>query len=138
MAKGRSQQRQKTRDTSTITNQRLRFENLIKPLPTISISNISKTLSQIEDRRTWHPSGSFRNARSFNNPYHVLVAPRPRVKLKTHSYPTHQVGFYQPKKVLICVRRQTRKEVLHAFNKTGKGGQRRPRRTYYSSVSCRR
>lgn len=40
------------------------------------------------------------------------------------------------KKVLPCVRRQMRKEVLHALKKTGSVGQRSPRFTRDSAIKC--
>jgi len=37
---------------------------------------------------------------------------------------------------ILCVRRRIRKEVLHAFKKTGKGGNRKPRFTERSKIKC--
>lgn len=45
--------------------------------------------------------------------------------------------FSHPKFTLECLRRSIRKEVLFAFNKTGKGGKRKPpRRTERSNIRC--
>lgn len=51
---------------------------------------------------------------------------------------SRRVGFQHPWQVMICIRRKQRKEVLHAFKKTGSGGgkQRRPRRNFWSEVRC--
>lgn len=46
------------------------------------------------------------------------------------------VVMASPLKPLICAKRQIRKEVLHAFNKTGKTGQKRPRFTEHSNIHC--
>lgn len=49
------------------------------------------------------------------------------------------VSFAMPKKVAICVRRQRRKEVIHAIGKAGAGSRnsRPPRRNEFSDISCR-
>lgn len=47
--------------------------------------------------------------------------------------------FEDPKRVTVCVRRKMRREVLHAFKKTGKGSGRNRRRRFTadSFVICR-
>lgn len=104
-------------------------------------------LSDVEDRRTYHPEGSFAPARSFSKPRHRLVAVDRRPKKNqvfSHfgsrgiSGTKAIIAFKAPDKVLVCVRRSIRKQVLHALNKSGRRGQRKPRFNYYSSVSCRR
>lgn len=136
MAKGNRQQSQTTRDSySSISNLGLRLDTLYNQLPTYNTSY----LSTIEDRRTYHPAGIYRNARSFNNSYHTLIIPKRKPSnIKKYSYPTHTIGFKQPDKVLICVRRKQRREILFAKNKTGRGGQKRPHYSYYSTIHCRR
>lgn len=124
------------RDSSHIANRDL------LPTPTPSWS-----LGDVEDRRQWHPEGPRRPARSFSQPRHRLVAsPFPsqaRRGRASRSGPgrwrnTNIAGieFFNPSKVLVCVRRQIRREVLTALKKTGKIGQGRPRRSWYSSVRC--
>lgn len=138
MAKGKG----RGRDTNIISNRRL-------PL---SYSNIFSSnsirfpkLIQFEDRRLFNPEGIYAPARSFSKPRHKLVlsvvdrfrgaskVARRRLDFRLLS----PLSFEAPKKVLICVRRKQRKEVLHALRKAGKFGQRRPRRSYYSDISCR-
>lgn len=91
-------------------------------------------LTAIEDRRTYTPLGRRTSARSFNRAHHVLkVKPEPRQKWRV---PT-RVMFDAPKKVLVCVRRGRRREVLFAKRKTGAGARRRaPRRNWFSEISC--
>lgn len=49
-----------------------------------------------------------------------------------------QVSFADPARIVACVRRKRRAEVLHALNKTGRGsGSGKKRRTYSSDISCR-
>ena len=97
-------------------------------------------LPSIEDRRTFHPEGPNRPARSLSSSRHRLRVPktpsRYQYSLKK-SYVPHEIGFVDPERVLVCVRRRQRRQVMHAMKKAGKRGQRRPRRSYYSSVSCR-
>lgn len=98
----------------------------------------SKALRLIEDRREFHPMGRFRPARSLSTPLHRLEVPNAPVRhtvRKTISAISH-IAFKAPEKVLVCVRRQRRKEVLHALQKAGKSGQARPRHSYYSSIKC--
>lgn len=47
-----------------------------------------------------------------------------------------RLSFTAPRDTIVCVRRSTRKEVLFAKNKTGKRGQRKPRRTPWSNYKC--
>lgn len=67
------------------------------------------------------------------------IEPRGR---RYQSYgPDHisrRVGWQHPWQVMICVRRQRRKEVLHAMKKTGgRGGRmKKPRRNFWSEVRC--
>lgn len=93
----------------------------------------------IEDRRTFHPDGEFRNARSYNSSSHSLVVGSPAPASHNSNRFTdvpNSVAFASPDKVMVCVRRNARKEVLHALKKTGKSGQKRPRRSAYSDINC--
>jgi len=138
MTKSKSKKRDsysnKRRDTSRIAND---FS-----LPFDMPSPRSMTyLSEIEDRRNYHPSGVTSPARSFSRPQHTLVTPGPKNpdrvgnSIRSSTLPS-AVAFQAPTKVLVCVRRHIRKEVLHALQKTGKSGQKRPRRSYYSDIHC--
>lgn len=87
----------------------------------------SDPLTEIEDRRTFHPEGEARSARSLSGAAnHRLMAPL--------HHASFQIGFEKPKQVLVCVRRKTRREVLFA-KKKGNGGARK-RRNYYSGIKC--
>lgn len=104
-------------------------------------------LTEVEDRRTYHPLGPNRPARTLGGtPARITVADRPASKRqrasgfhrKLRSSHTKAVlAFAEPKRVLICIRRQRRKEVLHALGRAGRGGAKRhPRRSWHSEVSC--
>lgn len=141
----RSSKTKRRRDSQTIANRRLPVS--------YSPTRVTPTtiLRQIEDRRLFNPTRSY-------SPVGTLNFTRPRVMhlespaarkqafradpmahlRRLGGYVTPKLAFSNPSKVLICVRRQMRKEILHAFNKAGKRGQRRPRFNQFSKISCRR
>ncbi|QXP44132.1 MAG: hypothetical protein [Arizlama microvirus] len=116
MSKSKKSKNRHTRDTFVISNQKLRLPD--------SILNEDFTdlvaLTEIEDNRQFLPS--FRSPRRLTT-LPARLQPRP-VKSRSVAY---TVGFEDPTNVVRCVRKKIRKQVLHAFNKTGKGGQRKPR-----------
>lgn len=153
MGRRRSDRQSRTRVTSDNANRRLRFasDDLLDRLVS-SIRPRSVGFTPIEDRRTWHPEGSWRPARSFNQSRHRLVVgtvgPQRNVngsasrRLSTRfsfQSPPAAVAFGRPDSVLVCVRRKMRREVMHALQKTGRGRgrQKRPRRNWTSGISCR-
>lgn len=143
--------RSKRRVTNDNANRRL-------PADVLSPYDASRQLSfdfegalrALEDRRTYHPEGPFRPARGFFSPRSRLVAspypkPRPmprnkdrfgRLRDSWKSVPAY-VAFEVPRQVAICVRRKIRREVMHAFKKAGKRGQKRKRLNWYSKVRCK-
>lgn len=138
MARGR-RRREVNTPTPSLT---FRLPSVIRsPLSVVTPT----VLQEIEDRRTYHPLGRSRPARfSTGGPSHVTVKDRPRNGRFRYSDPFGSSGtkafvaFTRPSAVAICVRRKTRKEVLFAKRKAGRGGsQRRHRRNWFSKVSCR-
>lgn len=149
--------RRGTRDADAISNQRLRSEYpTYRQITPSSVRLVS--LRDYEDRRQYHPEGTFAPARRFSSTRHRLMAyggyadvrrtadTRSRTpyggyadSIKVFSHLPQAVGFTSPKKVLICVRRQQRREVLHALRETGRGsgGQKRAKWSEYSSVRCK-
>lgn len=100
------------------------------------VDPLGSRLLEIQDRRTWHPIGFLRPPAAFER-----SAARQVVKSKPNALRndiSSRIGFAVPKKVLICVRRKQRKEVLHALGKTGGGARvsRRRRRNSWSDVDC--
>lgn len=122
MARRRRDKKSKTRDVRTITNDTLRSLPNRSPLPF--------DLSVIEDLRQFHPRPDLVSPRP------LLTFPKPRVVARQAYKKPTVLGFDVPANVLVCVRRKMRKEVLHAFNKAGKGGQKRPRRNRFSDLRC--
>ncbi|MEM2002486.1 MAG: hypothetical protein QXT77_07575 [Candidatus Methanomethylicaceae archaeon] len=109
------------RDTVDITSRRLR--------PVVfSLPRSGPILSEIEDRRRYTPS-----------PWIVATAREPaRVVVDRSRYsPFIAHRFPDPERVLVCARRQIRKEVMHARGVAG-GKVRRPRRNELSKISCKR
>lgn len=107
---------------------------------------------------------SNRRLRSASNPLLKKILARKNILTKTKTYTTHkrrkqtrrtqaltttplasqtkQVQFKTvpvlslPKKLNICVKRQQRKEVIHALRHSGKSGQKRPNRNQHSNIHC--
>lgn len=149
MAKGRTKNWGK-RVTNDNSNRRLRFPKL--SLNRWSPKNyltrkLSEHLRPYEDRRQWHPEGANRPARSFTQTRHRLVPRKSSLYLKAgFQNPVYTqklfdtipigIGFRTPGKVIICVRRKERREVMFATKKAGKGGQRTRHLNEYSGVKC--
>lgn len=116
-----------------------------RPLTSLRSSMVTRPLTAYEDRRLFQPKKMVDSAMSFGHPSRVVFKPHKRVAPKTKSNVSGRgrlkklissFSFHVPKKTLICVRRKQRKQVLHALRKSGKGGQRKPRRNTYSSIRC--
>lgn len=91
----------------------------------------------VEDRRTYHPLDFFRPARDFGgHPVEQVNVNRPVQKKFSRVLP-FGLKFAAPERTVICAKRKSRKEVLHALKKTGKGkGRRKPRFNWYSKIGC--
>lgn len=103
-------------------------------------------LLEVEDLRQWHPAPDLEPARTRSGrPAGIQATPlRPRSRSSHRGlspslhWPSFGVEFKAPWKVLVCVRRKVRREVLHALRWTGKGtGGGRHRRNLWSQVRCR-
>lgn len=108
-------------------------------------------LHELEDRRLWHPAPLSRPALTTRSTPSRLVfsrpvrrpgrqggtGGRPPVRAFTQWVPPH-VAFHQPARVAVCIRRQARREVLHAKAFYGRRQVRPGRRGPYSTISCRR
>lgn len=99
-------------------------------------------LRLIEDRRRFHPERDLRPALSISRLARRLVERLPRPKRMAPGNPRSNLrshfAFHTPSKVVKCVRRKERREVIFAERKSGKGSRAlRRRRDYWSDVSCR-
>lgn len=138
----------RTREAPAFSNRRLRVST--------NRHRRQVSLTVYEDRRQWHPEGVSAPARSFSSTRHRLKAVSPlsrREPLEGRSKAQiwgfgglegsfeavpARIGFERPKRVLVCVRRQQRREVLHALGKAGRGGfSLKPRWSEYSYIRCK-
>lgn len=97
-------------------------------------------LVELEDNRTFHPSGSSRAPRFAVRLSARDRQPSPRqrqVGYRPRSQTKAVIAFEQPDQVVLCVRRKERREVLFAKRRHGRGGRRPRRRTWKSQISCR-
>lgn len=135
------------RETFDFPNDSELLREYTKPKPAyrpIVTHTAPKALTPIEDRRTYHPQGKARPARSLNKSQHRLAIAtskpahvRSAKRSVGQARLPHAVQFEAPKQVLVCIRRKARKEVLFALRKTGKGARaKRHRQSYYSNVRC--
>ena len=89
-------------------------------------------LPAIEDRRRYHPLRSQRpTMRTDGRRTERLVLDakhRPRLM--------HRLAFPDPQRVVTCVRRKERREVLFATGGASKRNKKRRRRTWRSNIRC--
>lgn len=104
--------------------------------PSRAVYRHQMELFPVQDNRVFHPDGPLRSQLTTTGQKHSLVA-------KNHStsrpdpFAPMRIAFQRPKRLLVCIRRHMRKEVMFAKNKAGRSGQKRPTRNFYSSISCK-
>lgn len=87
-----------------------------------------QVLTEVQDRRVFHPDGRQRAAISVDGTKTRQVAGR-----------SYRINFAVPDRVMVCVRRKIRDEVLHALKLTGRGsGRGKKRFNVFSGISCKR
>lgn len=103
---------------------------LVSPISPVLQRRPNMALNLIEDRRRWHPE-------RWGRPLLGTVRSATRVVVKPSVGPalTSHLKFADPRRVIICIRRKIRREVLLALGKGG-GGNKSPRRKPSSEVSC--
>lgn len=104
-------------------------------------TNFTTVLSELEDRRTFHPA-RYKPVRGFFKDASVIgIAPvkgNVSKRKRGGNYVADVFKFNTPSAVGVCIRRKRRKEVLFALNRAGKGSRsRKRRRNENSDVSCR-
>lgn len=102
------------------------------PPPTIARRKRLPLLTQIPDKRTYHPARRLRPVVTTDGrqPEGIKVGRR-----------LHQLSFIKPKTLAVCVRRQCRREVMFAIGKGGTRGlgfRKRRRTDEDSKISCKR
>lgn len=140
MAKRRNNSTQ--RDLINLYSQPIATRSRVLPVarfPSVSYKTNKYALTLIEDRRTHYPGLS-----PFKRPVVSAAVGRPaRIKLienNRYAAPSQtkmDLAFDEPKKLAICIRRQRRKEVLHAKGVAGSKNLKKPTRNEWSEISCR-
>lgn len=121
-------------DIPSLTDPVVRPKKIVAYRPLVAKQ--SPDLRQVEDRRAYDPSGQFRAARKRSGAQATIKLRQPqRSKAIRPSYPSFQIGFSQPKSVIICIRRKIRKEVLIA-KKRPRGRGVKARRNFWSDIQC--
>lgn len=122
-------------DFSTYTP---RLAGAVRPLAGALVR--STFLSEIQDERLWHPEAPYdmisRTVRG--TPARIEVAPRPLQG--RFGIPWRVRWSSGDARAIVCVRRQRRKEVIHARGVAGRKGVRKvakPKRTWRSNLHCR-
>lgn len=127
------------RDTAAIASHRLS-----RPVDALAdlVSWRPGALTDFEDGRQWLPGGSEAPRRVFGGPARVDVPPNVNRGSKGRFRPSvvpsvpYDLGFSEPKEVVVCARRQARREVLLAKGRGG-GKHRPPRLSEFSKVRCK-
>lgn len=130
--------RRRRRNDSDRVNEESFFSSnprVVRPL-TFSASSDQGHWST-EDRREYHPDPYRPPATYTSEPAYVSPSPISKTKkgrLRSNAFIAHTLSFNHPKKVLLCVKRKTRREVLLAL---GRGnGRAKKHRNHYSKIRC--
>lgn len=137
MAKKRSSSR--GRDTSAIATTPV---VLPRPSPVASpfLDNLIK--QEVEDNRRWHPQQKSRaNKTIYGGPAETRAREPLKKKFgyrKLQSQTKAVLAFGNPDRVILCVRRKIRKQVILALKSSGRAGRpnKRPRFTERSKIKC--
>lgn len=96
-----------------------------------------RALPSIEDHRLHRPAPPVVRSVS-TRPARVLVAAPGHRAARVARTVDLGAGFVHPERVVLCLRREARKRVLHALKKTGRGKSRRaPVWSWRSDLSCK-
>lgn len=113
------------------------------------LSTPDEPLTEYQDRRTFNadPFGPALSiggrpapvVHRFSKPRVRFDAPPPRSPRRAarahRDRLEHRLKFETPKAALVCIRRATRREVIFALGRRGRGGGKR-RRNHYSNLRC--
>lgn len=133
--------RNRTRDNNSISRRSLRFdlfsvESLVNPMEDFDRGEISS----IHDGRRFDfeagPESVTSRARTLVVPARAKQPESRRINF--YESPPAAIAYERPEEVSVCTRRQTRREVMFAQRHTGSSGQRKPRWTAESHISCAR
>lgn len=141
MKRGRNERRRVTSDNA---NRRLPVLNTIGKNSTLrrvpsdnwrSFPTSASVWSQVQDYRSLASKMSSFPRTVQGTPARVV---KKAIYQTTRDMPVFREVFHAPRETLVCLRRQMRKEVLHALGMSGKGGQRSPKFNWRSKISCKK
>lgn len=119
---------------NAITSRSLTHSRLLRPTVVIR----APVRRHVEDRRVYHPLHTYRPAMRVDaRPAQIDLGSRRPFRV-TDPLTEHR-RFVDPRKVVTCVRRKERREVLFATGKGGRKGKRgKTRRDWRSMIWCGR
>ena len=109
-----------------------------------------RIIAALEDRRRYHPLGRYAPPQALpkdaarvvvpvkkrRHPRHVARAISPGVRAQMDAaWPTERLAFKVPRRVSMCVKPKTRRELILASGRGG-GGHRPPKPNPWSKVEC--
>lgn len=117
------------RDTPDIASEPF----LPRPLVVVPAPRLSPSvLPDLEDRRRFNPTKTVTPPKSIRKDQARLT------HRQTRYFKNDPIKFADPTRIALCARREIRKEVLHAKKIAGRSGLKKPRRNFWSSISCKR
>ena len=121
---GRRRSRRRAR--SAIANASLSNRRMLRVVPV--------DLRSIEDRRRYHPLRDSR--RTMMRTARATESLRLQRRRKDNWRLMNALSFVAPRKVVTCVRRKTRREVMFATGGVGKRQKKTRRRSWRSKIRC--
>lgn len=102
-----------------------------------ALDQLRAMVRALEDRRRFHPMRSLRPAAALRRSSRRLLVSQSPTSNLAGRFPPTGLSFAAPRKVAVCVRRKTRREVIFAMRKRGKGAaSRKRRRNGFSQIGC--
>jgi len=97
------------------------------------------TLRQVQDLRSWHPLGEARPLLYTDTRKHRLVVKNVNRPTRSFVHVPSRVKFADSNRLVYCIRRKVRRQVMHALGfsgRRGRGAYRKPKFRFYSKISC--
>lgn len=130
----------------TLVGRSTSYYGRVSPSSYSNVRDLFRTVSlyPVEDARRWNPTAPrpYRSLKTiYGSPVRSMVGQPRKARTNVRSSPfsllPHVVAFEGPSKVVTCIRRQRRREVLFAKNQAGRSGLKHPTRNWASSISCK-
>lgn len=124
------------RDHISIANPSIVDRKLLRVRSALDDLRDLERLTDIADRREYHPLKDFRPSLSLSGAAADVNVNERSPRGGRFSMPALKYAFVTPHKVAVCSRRQVRREVLFAKRRTRKGAGGSRRRNFWSDVKC--